>query len=89
MIFIAEIKKNLFCFLITYTWFMDIFLKFALDQFLPYRPYDHKIILESNKKELTYNPLYKINVEKDVSRVLSRGRALSFRLLFRDPPLYF
>jgi hypothetical protein len=36
---------------------MDIFLKLMLDQFLLYRPYDYKIVLESNKKIFTYSPL--------------------------------
>jgi hypothetical protein len=51
-------------FLTTYTWFTDIFLKLALDQFLLYRSYDHKIVLESDKKELTYSPLYKISIKE-------------------------
>jgi hypothetical protein len=31
IIFIILIKENLSCFPITYIWFIDIFLKFALD----------------------------------------------------------
>jgi hypothetical protein len=43
---------------------MDIFLKLVLDQFLLYRLYDHRIILESDENKLTYSPLYKISAEK-------------------------
>jgi hypothetical protein len=49
-IFIIIIIKNLSCFLIIYIWFTDIFLKLVLDQFLLYRLYDYKIIVESYKK---------------------------------------
>jgi hypothetical protein len=52
------------CLLITYTRFIDIFLKLTLDQFLLYQLYDYKIILESDKKELTYSPLYKISTKE-------------------------
>jgi hypothetical protein len=64
IIFIILIKKNLSCFLITYTRFINIFSKLVLDQFLLYRSYDHKIILELNKKKLTYSPLYKISAKE-------------------------
>jgi hypothetical protein len=63
-IFITEIKKDLSCFLIIYTRFINIFSKIVLDKFLLYRPYDYKIALESDKKELIYIPLYKINAEE-------------------------
>jgi hypothetical protein len=43
---------------------MDILLKLILNQFLLYRSYDYKIILESDKKELIYSPLYKISTKK-------------------------
>jgi hypothetical protein len=36
----------------------------VLDQFLLYRSYDYKIILKSDKKELTYSLLYKISAKK-------------------------
>jgi hypothetical protein len=63
MVFIALIKENPSCFLIIYTWFIDIFSKHILNQLLLYRPYDYKIVPESDKKELTYSPLYKISAE--------------------------
>jgi hypothetical protein len=43
---------------------MDIFSKLILDQFLLYRPYDYKIILELDEKEFIYSPLYKISIKK-------------------------
>jgi hypothetical protein len=52
IVFIILIKENLSCFLIIYTWFINIFLKLILDQFLFYRLYDYKIVLESDKKNL-------------------------------------
>jgi hypothetical protein len=64
IIFIISIEKNLSCFLIIYIWFINIFSKLILDQFLLYRLYDHKIILESDKKKLTYNLLYKISTKE-------------------------
>jgi hypothetical protein len=64
IVFIILIKKDLYCFLIIYTWFIDIFSKLILDQFLLYRSYDYKIVLESDKKELTYSLLYKISAEE-------------------------
>jgi hypothetical protein len=65
MIFIIIIIiKNLSCLLIIYIWFMDIFSKLVLDQFLLYRPYDYKIILELDKKKFIYSLLYKINTKK-------------------------
>jgi hypothetical protein len=36
----------------------------VLDQLLLHRSYDYKIILESDKKELIYSPLYKINTKE-------------------------
>jgi hypothetical protein len=36
----------------------------VLDQFLLYRSYDHKIVLESDKKEFIYSLLYKINAKE-------------------------
>jgi hypothetical protein len=57
-------KKKPIFFLIIYTRFIDIFSKLMSDQFLLYRPYDYKIILESDKKELIYSLLYKINTKK-------------------------
>jgi hypothetical protein len=35
-----------------------------LDQFLLYRLYNYKFILESDKKERIYSPLYKISVKE-------------------------
>jgi hypothetical protein len=61
---IVLIKEDLSRFPTTYTWFIDIFSKLVLDQFLLYRSYDYKIVLESNKKELTYSPLYKISAKE-------------------------
>jgi hypothetical protein len=63
-VFIVSIEEDLSRFLIIYIRFIDVFLKLALDQFLLYRLYDHKIVLELNEKKFIYSLLYKISTKK-------------------------
>jgi hypothetical protein len=77
---IVLIKEDLSYFLIIYTRFINIFSKLTLDQFLLYRPYDHKIVLELNKKELTYSPFYKINAKKlETTKIVPNVRVWDIR----------
>jgi transposase InsO family protein len=48
----------------SYTQYLDVFSKAASDQLPPHRLYDHQIHLETDEKELTYSPLYKMSLEE-------------------------
>src|SRR5208282_5701230 len=61
---IVAIEEDLSRLPTSYCRFTDVFSKLASDQLPPNRPYDHKIVLESDEKELTYSPLYKMSVEE-------------------------
>lgn len=51
--------------------FADVFSKAESNYFPPHRPYDHKIILESDdEKGLKYSPLYRTSLE-ELERVKS------------------